>query len=248
MTLIRFIALALWVIGSVMQILLLLQARRRTLWHACPAFFIYTAFQILKFAVLFDALRQPRLYFVVYWTGEIIDVFLVIAVLYELYSDLFREYEGLRVVQDALFRWSAAVCILVAVVVAASVPGANSTRLLAGLTAFALGAAILKAGLIIFAMAMSSALALRWSHYAFGALVGLALYNTVELAIVAVRLQMGMTASEPYRLIRSAAYTCALLVWVAYFFSKEREQFSLESVPENNLESWNQASLELLTK
>ncbi|MBZ5628102.1 MAG: hypothetical protein LAO06_04465 [Acidobacteriia bacterium] len=150
--------------------------------------------------------------------------------------------------QDALFRWATAVCVLIAVTVAASVPGAQSSRLLTGLLAFALGAAILKAGLIIFAMAMSSALALRWNHYAFGTLVGFALYNSVELAAAAARVNLGTVASGPYRLVSSAAYNCAVLVWVGYFFSKEKEPVLLKSVPENNVAAWNQALLELLTK
>ncbi|MBZ5568368.1 MAG: hypothetical protein LAN64_11025 [Acidobacteriia bacterium] len=233
-----------------MQILLLLQARRRRLWHVCPAFFVYTAFQIVKAAVLFTVSdpKAYKLYFVAYWTGEVIDVLLVVAVLYQLYSLLFLGYEGLRVLQDVLFRWATAVCVLIAVTVAASVPGADSSRLLAGLLAVHVGAAILKAGLIIFAMVMSSALALRWNHYAFGALVGFALYNTVELAAGAARVNLGMIASGPYRLISPAAYSCGMLVWVAYFFSKEKEPVPLKSVPENSLAAWNQALLELLTK
>jgi hypothetical protein len=248
MTLVQTVVYSLWFSGLAMPILLLVQARRRRLWHVCPAFFIYAAFQVVKVTVLFGARQNPRLYFVAYWAGEIVDLFLVIAVLYQLYCELFRGYEGLRVLQDALFRWSAAVCILLAVVGAAVVPGANASRLLTFLLSFAVGAAILKAGLIIFAMIMSSALALRWSHYAFGALVGFATYNTVELASLAVRSQMGASASAPYQIIHSAAYNCALLIWVGYFFSKERKQLPLESVPENNLAAWNQALLELLSK
>jgi hypothetical protein len=248
MTFFRFITLALWATCSVMLTLLLLRAHQRRLWRVCPAFFFYAGFQILKIVGLFASIHNVKWYFVAFWTGEIIDLFLVVAVLYGFYCELFRGYEGLRVLQDALFRWSAAVCVLIAVVTAATVHGADSDRLVAGLLAFALGAAILKAGLMMFAMIMSSALALRWGHYAFGALVGFALYNTVELASVAARLQTGLPVSGAYGLIRPAAYTCALLVWVGYFFSKEREQLPLASVPENNLASWNQALLEILTK
>lgn len=242
------VALIIWLSGPLMEALLLIQARRRRLWHLCPIFFAYTAFQIAKFVVLFGVRGSTMPYLVAYWIGELIDVGLVIAVLYQLFSQLFSGYEALRRLQDALFRWSAAVCILVAVVVAASVPGSEASQLKQGLLAFALGAAILKAGLIIFVMLISSALALRWGHYAFAVLVGMGLYNSVDIATTAVRLQVGSAAAVPYALIKTGAYTCALLVWVWYFFSQEHSPERLRSVPQNDLVSWNEALLQLLMK
>jgi uncharacterized membrane protein YhaH (DUF805 family) len=242
------VALIIWLSGPLMEALLLMQAQRRRLWHLCPVFFAYTAFQIVKFGVLFSLRASSQAYFVAYWIGELVDVGLVVAVLYQLFSQLFSGYEALRRLQDALFRWSAAVCILVAVVAAASVPGSEASQLKQGLLAFALGAAVLKAGLIIFLMIVSSALALRWGHYAFAVLVGMGVYNSVDIVTTAVRLQVGAAAAVPYGLIKAGAYTCALLVWVWYFFSKEHSPERLRSIPQNDLVSWNEALMQLLMK
>jgi len=244
----RLITLILWLSPPAMQIILLAQAAHRKLWHTCPVFFYYLLFMVAKTAVLFSVHRSLKTYFVIYWIGDFFETVLVIAILYQLYSYLFRAYPGFRALQDALFRWSAAVSLLLSVVVAGTVRGSDYSRLMAGLLAFDLAAAVVKAGIILFAIILSSALALRWGHYAFGILVGLGLYTTVELASVAARLQMGPAASIPFRLIKPAAYVCAMLVWVVFFFGRERKAASSDVVPENSLGDWNQALLEMLTR
>jgi hypothetical protein len=178
--------------------------------------------------------------------GELVDIPLVIAVLYQLYSRLLRGFEGLQRLQDLLFRWSAAICILVAATTAAATPGTDADRLMAAMVSLDIGAAVLKAGLIVFLILMSSALSLRWTRYAFGILVGMGLYNAVALASVAARAQFGDVAAVPYGLIKVGAYNCAIVVWLVYFFGRETVPQSVSSVPANNLSSWNQALMELL--
>jgi hypothetical protein len=238
----------LWVGGPLMEAAVLVQAQRRRLWDVCPMFWIYVASHIARFFVLYPLRAHMRAYFVAYWIAEVTDVFLIIAILYSLYSRLFGAYQALRAWQDWLFRWATAICVLMAVVVAASVPGRDFTQLMAGLVAFDLGAAVLKMGLITFALAISSALALRWNRYSFAILVGLGVYNSVVLAATAAYLHLGTFAARPYQLIKPAAYVCAILVWFVYLYGKESEQVPLTLVPENDLASWNEALLHLLNR
>jgi hypothetical protein len=230
------------------QMALLLQALRRRLLRDYSIFMAYTALQIAK-GIFYPAVHaNDKIYFVAYWVGELMDIPLVVAVLYQLYSHLFRGFEALQRLQDWLFRWAAAICILVAVATAAAAPGADSDRVMAAVLALDLAAAVLKVGLIVFLLVMSSALCLRWTHYAFGILVGMGLYNSVALATVAARSQFGNMAYIPYALIKVAAYNCAIFVWLVYFLGREPAPRSASSVPMNDLASWNQALLELLTK
>lgn len=209
----------------------------------------YTAFQIAKGIVYPLVHNHPKTYFIAYWLGELVDIPLVIAVLYQLYSRLLRGFEGLQRLQDLLFRWSAAICVLVAATTAAATPGTDADRLVAAIVSLDLAASVLKAGLIIFLMLMSSALSLRWTRYAFGILVGMGLYNAVVLAGVAARAQFGDIANVPYGLIKVGAYNCAIVVWLVCFFGRETVRESISSLPPaSNLASWNQALLEVLTK
>jgi hypothetical protein len=231
------------------QAALFLQAARRKLLREYSLFMWYTGFQIAKGIVFPIVVHQPKTYFVAYWVGELIDIPLVIAVLYQLYSRLLRGFEGLQRLQDLLFRWSAAICVLVAVTTAAATPGTHTARLVAAIVSLDIAASVLKAGLIVFLMLMSSALSLRWTRYAFGILVGLGLYNAVVLASVAARAQFGGVANVPYGFIKVAAYNCAIVVWLVYFFGRETAPQPVDSVPSaNNLYSWNQALLEMLTR
>lgn len=228
--------------------LVFLQALRRRLLPDYSVFLAYTALQIAK-GIFYPAVYgHPKIYFVGYWAGELIDIPLVIAVLYQLFSRLFKGYEVLQRLQDMLFRWSVAICFLVAVVTAAAAPGGDANRVMAALLALDLAAAVLKVGLIVFLLLMSSALCLRWTHYAFGILVGMGLYNSVTLATVAARSEFGTMAAIPYAMIKVAAYDCAIFVWLVYFLGREPAPYSATSVPTNDLASWNQALLELLTK
>ena len=110
-------------------------------------------------------------------------------------------------------------------------------------------ASVLKAGLVVFLVLMSSALSLRWTRYAFGILVGMGLYNAVALATVAAREQFGGITAVNFGLIKVGAYNCAIMVWLVYFFGRETVPQSVHSLPPaNNLYSWNQSLLELLTR
>ena len=234
--------------GFVCQTALFLQAARRKLLREYSAFMLYTILQIAKGIAYLLIRHDPKTYFVAYWLGELIDIPLVIAVLYQLYSQLFRGFEALRRMQDLLFRWSAAICVLVAVTTAAAAPGTDVDLLMAAVVALEIAAAVLKAGLIIFLMLMSSALSLRWARYAFGIVVGMGLYNSVALAAVTAWAQFGAVAAAPYVLIKLGAYNCAILVWMVYFFSRETIRQSAVLVPANDLASWNQALVEFLAK
>jgi hypothetical protein len=250
MTSISILSEVLTLVPPIGQAALFLQAARRKLLREYSLFIWYTGFQIAK-GILFPLLRQhPRTYFAAYWVGELIDIPLVIAVLYQLYSRLLQGFEGLQRLQDLLFRWSAAICILVAATTAAATPGTDADRLMAAVFSLDLAASVLKAGLIVFLILMSSALSLRWTSYAFGILVGMGLYNAVTLVAVAARAEYGGIAAVPYYgLIKLAAYNCAIVVWLVYFFGRERVRQTVRSLPAaNNLYSWNQSLMELLTK
>jgi hypothetical protein len=250
MTPIPILFQALTIAAPVSQAALFLQAARRKLLREYSLFVWYTGFQIAK-GILYPIIRNhPKTYFVAYWLGELVDIPLVIAVLYQLYSRLLRGFQGLQRLQDLLFRWSAAICVLVAVTTAAATPGTDNDRLMAAVLSLDLSAAVLKAGLIVFLFLMSSALSLRWTRYAFGILVGMGLYNAVALVTVAARAQFGGFAAVPYYgLIKLGAYNCAIVIWLLYFFARETVGQSVKSLPPaNNLSSWNQALMELLTR
>jgi hypothetical protein len=165
-----------------------------------------------------------------------------------LYSHLFRGYWGFITLQDKLFRWSAGTAIVVSAVVAIIVPATKDDgRFSIGLLTLGLSAAVMKAGIVFFALIISSALGLRWGYYSFGILSGIGLFATVEAASVAARLYEGVRAHADFALIKSGAFACTMLIWVI-FYAREPRTASANIVPDNNLDSWNQALVEMLTR
>jgi hypothetical protein len=248
MTSISILSEVLTLVPPIGQAALFLQAARRKLLREYSLFIWYTGLQIAKGILYPIVVHHPKTYFVAYWLGELVDIPLVIAVLYQLYSRLFLGFEALQRLQDLLFRWSVAICILTAATTAAATPGTDADRLMAAVLSLDLAASVLKAGLVLFLFLMSSALSLRWTRYAFGILVGMGLYNAVTLATVAARTQFGDVAAVPYGLIKVGAYNCAIVVWLVYFFGRESVPQSVSAVPANNLSAWNQSLMELLTR
>ncbi len=259
-----YIFYAVWLSSPVLQAFLLAWAMRRKLFDTCPIFFWYLTFAMVKTAILFTTWQFSRIYYYFYsqaiglalWNayfyifeiGEVFSTLFAIAILYELYSDLFRNHPGFSAWQDKLFRWSAGTSIVVSAVVASIVPATNENdRVMIGVLTFGLASAVMKAGIVFFALIISSALALRWSYYAFGILAGIGLFATVDAASVAARLYGGEKAHADFALIKSGAYACTMLIWVI-FYVREPRTASVNVVPDDNLASWNQALVETLTR
>ncbi len=98
----------------------------RKLHRTFPVFFAYIVFQILNFAILFpiflyqDSPVGPTIYFYAYWIGAAISLAIGFKVIHEIFLDVFRPYHTLKDLGTVLFKWSALVMLLVAMVVAAS--------------------------------------------------------------------------------------------------------------------------------
>ena len=257
-----YIVDAVWLSSTALQIFLLTWTMRKKLLGTCPIFFYYLIFEVAETAVLYPMWKYAGIYYYSHWIGKslwyaynftvqighLIETVFFIAILYQLYSHLFRNYPGFSALQDKLFRWAAGTSIVISAVVAIMVPtNPEDSRLMIGVLTFSLAAGVVKAGIVFFALVISSVLALRWNHYAFGILAGTGFFATVELASVASRLYGGWTAHANFSLVKSAAYAFAMLIWVL-FYVREPKTVSANFVPENDLTSWNQALVEMLTR
>jgi len=253
----------LWLSSPALQVFLLIWAVRKKLFGTFPVFFWYLTFALAKTAVLYPMRRVASIYyyyyspsigmsvwkayFVSYWCGEVTQTVLFIIILYELYTSLFRGYAGFRALQDKLFQWSAGTSLAVSVIAAVITPVNDHTSVMTAVLTFNLTAAVVKAGMVFFILIVSSILGLRWGYYAFGILAGTGLFATVEAASVAMGLYTGDTIQPEWTLIKSGAYVCAMMIWVI-FYTRQPKMVSGHVVPDNDLASWNQALVEMLTR
>src|SRR5689334_3901084 len=94
----------LWLMPTALQAVIVIAMLVRGLYRELPYFFIYTTNIVVQGVVLLWVMAKYHgLYFYAYWFGELISWALGIAVIYEIYSTLLREYPVLQKVGAILF-------------------------------------------------------------------------------------------------------------------------------------------------
>lgn len=247
----RLFTYLLWIVPAILQIAIAWKMYSTRLAREFPFFFTYTVLHLFRFAILFSTylwMRSYKTYFVEYWAAEAVDIVLGLAIIYEIYSHVFRQYAALQKLATLLFQWCAALLVLLATVVAATSPGTDASRLIAGIFTVEQCFAIVRAGLLLFLFVFARTFGLQLRHYVFGIALGFAVYVSTELGTTAMRGHLGSVAASTYAFVKSGAFNCSVLIWVVYFFLPQPQTISLAAAPKNDLEQWNQALVQLLNK
>ena len=246
----QLVVFALWFPAPILQTIVAVQMYRRRLAPEFRLFFYYLVFHVLRTVVLaatgFRHGSGGFAYFYIFWTTEILDIGLGMAVVYEIYSLVFRSYPALTSLGRTLFWWSVAVLLLIASVNASATPGTANSRFMAGLLVMDRSAGILRGGLLLLLFFFARALGLTWRHYMFGIAAGFTLNLGVELVGYTMVSQLGLIAAPTLVLVNLASYDCANLIWLAYFLQSERVLDIRTPLPQGNLDRWNQALAELV--
>lgn len=103
----------------------------------------------------------------------------------------------------------------------------------------------LQCGLLVFLFGFWAYFRLSWRSHAFGIAVGLGTLISVNLATAAIRSQIEPATptlgSNLCTLVGEASNLGCVLLWLAYILSPERpQQPVVRSLPEYDLENWNQ--------
>lgn len=223
---------------------------RRRMHRDYPIFFAYTVFQAVKETVLFYLDHSSVISVSVYWkcygVGEAGDVVLRFAVIYEVFTNLFRPYPALNKMTRQILSWSAVLLLLIAVAVAWYEPGLGAGRLTYGYQLVDRTVSMVQSGLLVFLFLFASYFGISWRNYVFGIAFGMGVFSSVDLLTTAIRLQAGPFAGD-YVLdfVLMVTYHVSVLIWLAYLLAPERERTPTKHLPDNNLEQWN-AELERL--
>jgi len=251
MTSLRMLWYYLWVAPHVLQGIILLAMVRRRLYRQYPMFFLYTAFEILQFAVLFaKAYSDPHFgegYAWLYSVGLAASTAIRLGVIHEVFSQVFRNYPVLNATSRILFRGSVVLLLVLGVALAASTPvnGAVSFNFPTHILDRTLS--ILQCGLLISLFFFSKHFSLSWRSPVFGIALGVGIFASVELASSAVLSQVGYSAHVWLDLVKMGTYHCCVMIWMFYLLVPEsRPRLSLRKFPDHNLEIWNQELQRLL--
>jgi hypothetical protein len=241
----------LWIAPHALQVALAVVMLRRKLVREFPAFFLYTLFEVLQFSVLIalsriDAVSAEQ-YSALWMAGETISIVLRFAVVREIFSNVFRSYPTLNTFGTLLFRWATAVLVLVAVALVAYTSGNEMDRFTLTITVMGRAVSIVQCGLLVLLLLLSRFLSFTWRSYAFGIALGLGLFASLQLAITAIRAEVGITvATDLFALLSMASYHCCVLFWLVTLLLPEKATSRVMGVPTHNLEHWNDALERLL--
>jgi hypothetical protein len=241
---------ALWLVSPVLQSAIGYRMWTRRLYRDYPLFFAYVAYHVASSPVLFYCYQvgSRDVYRHAYVGYEALDVALKFGVICELFSHVFRAYEGIREFGFALLRWASVILLLIAVMVAASTSGSDSDRFLTGLFAMERSVEIVQGGLLFLLFVLSSSLGLQWKQYTLGIALGFGVVTSVDLAAFTLRAQLGMASNDILSLISNAAYDCAVLVWLANLYARKPVRQFDQHIVRWDVEAWNQALVGLLRR
>jgi len=218
---------------------------RHRLYRQFPMFFAYVVSEIVQGAVIFPMIfshfTRRDIYATAYYSGLVLSTALRFGIIHEIFAHMFRNYAVLHRLGKPLFRWVTVGLLLVGLAVAAHQGGHDAWPLISIVHVLDLAASILQCGLLLGLFFFSSYLGLSWRSHLFGIALGLGVFASANLVAAAIRSQTGFLYNTPLNYFTMGTYQGCVLVWVLYLLAPERvAQYTLKTLPENDLEVWNQ--------
>ena len=235
-------------IGSiVLQVLLAVVVLTKRTWRSYPAFSAYVFFSVCE-TVVTSVLRYRGIqYFYPFWVCEAIGIILGLAVVREVFTNLFSPHPALRKLATVTFRVGVVALVVLACAVYYAESG-NARGFARGIMLAEEAARIVELGVIMFLFLSSSAFGLRWRQNEFGIALGLGTCAAVELFNVTLITHVSKEAAQIFSLVRSLSYNLSLLIWLGYLLVPERTASSAELPKQDQLEQWNEAVMELISR
>jgi len=222
---IPYLFYAMWMLPVPVFVCLAVSMLRRRLHTRLPLFFAYCLFQIIDFGIGFYLYHHSLSeYSYTYWITTGISVGLGFGVIYEVFTEVFRPFIGLRDLGRTLFRWATLVMSLAALMMAVVNGPSDSHPLLVAVLMLGRSVRIMQCGLVLLMLLCSSYLGLSWRHRIFGISVGFGIIGAVDLIAVTLMSTWGLNAAGTLSLVKMAAFLFAALLWAGYMMSPEPER------------------------
>ena len=242
---------ALWISGPLLQCVVALIMIHRGTVKRFPVFWSYTVFHVLLAPLSFWASRTSyRTYFYVYWGTEVVDMFVTLLVLQELFSNVFSEYDSIRTIGRVLFRSTVLIMILVSLAMARlGTAGSAVSSLVQSFVTLERSVHIFEIGVLFMLFLACRTLGLVWQRFWFGIAAGFGLMLAGEAIAATLRSSLGATANYLYTWLEPSSCVLATVVWSYYAVTADRQVVSASTAPEpTQLAEWNHALEQLLSR
>jgi hypothetical protein len=240
----------LWIFIPLVQVALLVVLRKRKLYEDHSMFFTYTLFQVI--AAVLDVIAFKfagyETYFYVYWVRIALSIGLGFFVIKEVFTNMLKPYAGLRDAGILLFRWAAAVLILISVLSYVSGTGNGAARILREVVTMERNVRFIQCGLLLFVVMCSNYIGFSWRSLSSGIAFGFGFFAAVDLLISNALMTRGYFFSqETASLAGQVAYACAVIMWFTYSMLPQPEQKAVHAMAYRPVvDRWNQAAMLLM--
>ena len=236
-----------WIAGIVLQVLLALVLLTRRIWQKYPLFSAYTFFTLFEAGVVYALFGNKLAYFYAFWICEAIGIVLGLAVVREIFTNVFSPHPALRKLATMIFRAAVVALVVLACGVIYEQSG-NARGMVNAVLLAAEAARLVEVGLIMFLFLSSSAFGLHWRQSVFGMALGLGMFAAVDLVTVTLIGHVSATTQLAFKLARGVSFSTSLLIWLGYLLAPEHVTSSADVPKRAQLEQWNQAVMELISK
>lgn len=223
----------LWFATPLLQSGVLLALYKRGLHRDYPFFFNYTVLQVISVPVLaITYTKSYNVYYYAYYVNLGLSVILSFAVLQEIFKDAFRPYENLRDLSIILFRWSALVAFLVAVMWAINTSHNPDNGLVTDIMSLGdRSVRLMQCGLVFFLLLFHEYLGIPHRSMLFGISLGFGFFAAINMLVFSGLSHHGMLSQTALSRINAAAYMLAVFIWLGYTLkaAPSRSELAAES-------------------
>lgn len=213
MSLLNFI---LWWGELPLQAVLLAVLVRKRSYRIFPWFFAYTLIAVTAGICRFLTQNHHAIYSKVYWTTEAVYPLLGVAVMYEVFRSVFRNFSRLWWFAP-IFPLTAILCLALTISRSLTVPSGLHAGALAWIVGAELGVRLLQVALFALLVMLVLLFGVRWRQQAFGICAGYGLYATVALLTTTRFYEIGTKFKYLWGAVSVIAYSIAVLIWLWYF-------------------------------
>jgi hypothetical protein len=224
---------------------------RRGLQKEFPAFFCYAVFESVGEGIIYAIDVTPTASAAIYWWSYlsflVVEVFIKLVVIGEVFTHLLRRYPSLGKLGKTLISGVGIVLVFTATIIAAYASPTpfwliSATRILGR------SLSVVQCGLILFLFVFASHFNLRWRRPIFGITVGFGIVASSDLAYWAL-MTGWLFGQKTYLLdfLNMATYHVCVLIWFYFLLVPQKiVTTSAAPLPEHNLDTWNRELERLL--
>jgi hypothetical protein len=243
----------LWIGPHILQAILAVLLYRRGFHRQFPVFFAYLTFEAIETFTLYGMdvvpLGSVEAWWRVFCVGLVLEGFIRLAVMGELFFHLLRSRPTVAKVGGRLITGAGAILVLLATLAAAYAP-VNDPQFAVVSRAQILQQTLymIECGLILFLFLFTARFRLTWDKATLGIGLGRGISSSVHLATWAVMANGGL-AHRYYLLdfVNMATYHVCVLIWFYYLLVPQKSTAtSAVSLPETSLDIWNRELERLL--